>query len=437
MSEASEWRVTTLGECARWYSGGTPDTSNPAYWNGDIPWITASSLHNFYVQDSERKVTAAGLENGTRLMPEGSILFVVRGMSLKTEFRVGIAKRPVAFGQDCKAIIAKPGMDPLFLAYAILGKRGEILGLVDEASHGTGRLQTEALMRVEVRVPPLPEQRRIAHILGTLDDKIELNRRMNATLEAMARALFTSWFVNFDPVRARAEDRDPGLPADVAALFPASFVDSELGAIPAGWEVLTVGDLARTNARTLTPSDPLSTIAYIEISEVSKGNVANVQQYERGQEPSRARRRLRHGDTALSTVRPDRESYFLCLDPAENLLASTGFAVFTPDRAPWSFVHSMLTQPEVFTYLGRHADGGAYPAVRPNIIEQWQVAWPPEQAIVDAYHRTASPFYERAAANRQQSVTLAALRDTLLPKLLSGELRVPAAESEVKHVQPL
>ena len=90
---------------------------------------------------------------------------------------------------------------------------------------------------IEIRWPPLPEQRAIAHILGTLDDKIELNRRMNETLEAMARALFKSWFVDFDPVRAKAEGRDPGLPKPLADLFPARLVDSELGEIPEGWEV--------------------------------------------------------------------------------------------------------------------------------------------------------------------------------------------------------
>ena len=90
-----------------------------------------------------------------------------------------------------------------------------------------------------LRIPPLPEQRAIAHILGTLDDKIELNRRMNETLEAMARALFKSWFVDFDPVRAKAEGRDPGLPQPLADLFPDRFEDSELGEIPEGWEVKT------------------------------------------------------------------------------------------------------------------------------------------------------------------------------------------------------
>ena len=110
--------------------------------------------------------------------------------------------------------------------------------------NGSGIKQSE-LRKVLLTLPPIDEQRAIAHILGTLDDKIELNRRMNETLEAMARALFKSWFVDFDPVRAKAEGRDPGLPQPLADLFPDRFEDSELGEIPEGWEVRSLDEVAR------------------------------------------------------------------------------------------------------------------------------------------------------------------------------------------------
>ena len=174
-------------------------------------------------------------------MPRNTIIFVVRGMSLKSVFRVGIARRPVAFGQDCKPVIAHDEIEPLFLANVLRAKAPDVLGIVDEASHGTGRLQTDALKQLEVPLPCLAEQRAIARILGALDDKIELNRRMNATLEAMARALFKSWFVDFDPVHTKlalsgaegAEGRDTGLPAEIAGLFPDGFEESAVGEAPA------------------------------------------------------------------------------------------------------------------------------------------------------------------------------------------------------------
>ena len=114
--------------------------------------------------------------------------------------------------------------------------------MVDLAGHGRGRLNSEELRALDFPLPPLEEQRAIARVLGALDDKIELNRRMSETLEEMARALFRSWFVDFDPVRAKAEGRPSGLPPHLDALFPASFEASELGEIPAGWEVKALGD---------------------------------------------------------------------------------------------------------------------------------------------------------------------------------------------------
>jgi len=260
-------------------------------------------------------------------------------------------------------------------------------------------------------------------VLGALDDRIELNRRMNATLEAIARALFQSWFIDFDPVRAKLDGRRlPGLDATTAALFPSHFEHTEVGMLPAGWRHAAIGEICELNSWTLGKHDDLQTLEYVEISEVTRGDIASTVTYNRGEEPSRARRRLRHGDTVISTVRPDRGSYFLSLNPPKNRISSTGFAVLTPTKAPWSFVHAAMTQPDVSDHLGQMADGGAYPAVRPEIIHAWKVAVPNEPKILEAFHRTCARLFEQAEANRTQSRTLSTLRDALLPKLLSGEL---------------
>lgn len=318
-------------------------------------------------------------------------------------------------------VVPKTGADMRWLYYAIKYHK---LGEIDDGSPIPSTTRSAVYVR-DFDVPPLAEQKAIAAVLGALDDKIELNRRMNATLEAMARALFQSWFVDFDPVRAKLDGRKPvGLDAATAALFPEHFEHGEHEMLPVGWGYAAIEEVCAINAWTLGKNDDLEMLEYVEISEVSRGNIASIATYGRGKEPSRARRRLRHGDTVLSTVRPDRGSYFLALNPPENRVASTGFAVLTPIKVPWSFIHAAMTQPEVSDHLGQMADGGAYPAVRPEIIGAMKVVLPNEPKILEAFHRTCAPLFEEAEANRIQSRTLATLRDALLPKLLSGELSV-------------
>lgn len=174
------WRYVPLGEAGTWLSGGTPSTANPAYWGGDVPWISGASLKSFLITDSERRLTRLGARNGSRVVERGTTLFIVRGMSLKSEFRIGVAERQVAFGQDCKALIPAEGIDPHFLAHAIQARTNEILTMVEDTSHGTGRLDTERLQALEIGVPPLDEQRRIVAAHAAFERRISGLERVRA-----------------------------------------------------------------------------------------------------------------------------------------------------------------------------------------------------------------------------------------------------------------
>ncbi|MEI5135867.1 restriction endonuclease subunit S [Streptomyces libani] len=184
-----DWRRVTLADVGKWLSGGTPSTSNDAYWNGDIPWISAASLKVFRVAESDRRVTVLGAKNGSRLVGTGTVLFVVRGMSLKSEFRIGVTQRKVAFGQDCKALIPSEGIDPYFLAYAIQTMTPQILAMVEETSHGTGRLDTTRLQELEIGVPPLPEQRRIVAAHEAVERRIAALERVQVKSSVAEAAL--------------------------------------------------------------------------------------------------------------------------------------------------------------------------------------------------------------------------------------------------------
>lgn len=288
------------------------------------------------------------------------------------------------------------------------------------------------LARLEIPILPLDYQKAIAHILGTLDDKIELNRRMSETLEDIARALFKSWFVDFDPVWAKMEGRWkqgeslPGMPAHLWELFPDKFVDSELGEIPEGWEEALLSDLSTLNPESWSKSNIPDTLNYIDLTNTKWGRIDSVMEYSKVNAPSRARRVLQQGDTIVGTVRPGNGSYALITD--KGLTGSTGFAVLCPkEREYTEFVYLAATAKENIDRLAHIADGAAYPAVRPHVVASTRVTIPSDN-VLSCFSSITGTVLARVASNEAESNTLNQLRDTLLPKLISGELRVSDAE---------
>jgi len=201
------WKTYKLGDCVNFVSGGTPSKKNPEYWDGNIPWVSCKDMKKAYLYDSQDHITEKGAANGTRFVSPETIIIVVRGMILGQHFPVAIAKRKMAFNQDLKALQCAPNVDPKFLFHWLRGKSYEILGIVDEAAHGTKRLQTDRLQNFPLHLPPLPIQRKIAAILSAYDDLIENNTRRIEILEEMARSIYREWFVKF---------RFPGTVGDVA-----------------------------------------------------------------------------------------------------------------------------------------------------------------------------------------------------------------------------
>ena len=280
--------------------------------------------------------------------------------------------------------------------------------------------------KLPIVLPPLRERERITHILGTLDDKIDLNQQMNETLEAMARALFKSWFVDFDPIRAKAEQRDPGLPKPLADLFPDSFEDSGLRELPTSWEIGTLADFSSLNPEAWSTNTRPDVIHYVDLSNTKWGRIESVTAYQKQDAPSRAQRILRVQDTIVGTVRPGNGSYAYIAD--DGLTGSTGFAVLRPLRTEYAeFVYFAATSPESIETLSHLADGAAYPAVRPDVVAATQVV-KPSRDVVELYSSITAPLLSRMTANERESRTLAVLRNSLLPKLVTGELRVRDVE---------
>jgi len=217
-----------------------------------------------------------------------------------------------------------------------------------------------------------------------------------------------------------------------AALFPDSFEESELGLVPRGWRVGTLADLSVLNPESWTAKNHPDTVAYIDLANAKDNEIAAVTDFAFDDAPSRARRVLRTGDTIVGTVRPGNRSFAFIHEPASNLTASTGFAVLRPSVvANTEFVYLAVTQDNSIEHLAHVADGGAYPAVRPDVVSGLQCIVA-DKLVLDTFHDVAASLLAKVAKNQSQAQTLATLRDTLLPRMISGQLRLPESVSDLE-----
>lgn len=409
-------RVITLEEAAKFLSGGTPSKSEPEYWTGNIPWVSAKDMKTLLISDTEDHITSEGAAVGSKIAPVGSILILVRGMTLLFDVPICYANRELTFNQDVKALVPRDGVDPRYLMYALLAAKPQLLDHVDQAGHGTGRLATDLLKSLEIRLPDIREQRRIAHILGTLDDRIELNRRMNATLEAVARALFQSWFVDFDPVRAKVEGRQPaGMDAETAALFPDEFEESELGEIPKGWSVGKIGDEFNV---TMGQSPPGS--SYNEEQQgvpFYQGKVDFGFRFPTERIYCTEPKRFAEKNDTLLTVRAPVGELNLAMD---SCCIGRGLAAIRHKSGSQGYTYYFLKElREVFENF--NGEGTVFGAITKDALFDLPCVVASE-TVIGVFERNVQSLDKQIEVNEQQSVTLAALRDALLPRLLSGEL---------------
>ena len=295
---------------------------------------------------------------------------------------------------------------------------------------------------LKIPVPPLSEQRAIAHILGTLDDKIELNRRMNATLEAMARALFKSWFVDFDPVRAKMASRDPGLPQSLADLFPDHLVDSELGQVPEGWEVQTLADHFDASKGLSYKGSGLgsSGMPLHNLNSVYEGGGYKYEGLKYYDGEYGERHHVRVGDVIVANTEQGHDRLLIgyaAIVPAfygERGIASHHIyrlrrKADSPITA--AFLCHLLNSFRMHQIVSGYANGTTVNMLPIDAVQKPMIVCPP-QPLVMAFDSLASMVGNRRDDLVSESHTLAALRDTLLPKLISGILPVKDVERIVE-----
>lgn len=404
----------------------------PAVEEG-YPYIAIPQLRDGHIRlEGARRISSANFIEWTKkLRPMVDDVIVVRRCS-SGDSAVVPSGLECAIGQNLVVLRADGSrIYPPFLRWLVRGPEWwEQVSKYINVGAVFDSLKCREIPSFALTIPPLVEQREIARVLAALDDRIELLRETNDTLEAIAKALFKSWFVDFDPVHAKQQGLEPlGIDESTAALFPTEFEDSPLGLIPSGWMAGTLENLSSLNPESWTAKKHPQHVAYLDLANTKNNEITEIVEYSFDAAPSRARRVLRDRDTIIGTVRPGNRSFAFIQNAAANLTGSTGFAVLRPAHVSYAeFLYLAATQNSSIDHLAHVADGGAYPAVRPEVVLGLPCVIP-NTPVMEAFHGVVAPLLIKAASNQITASALADLRDTLLPRLISGQLRLPKADS--------
>ncbi|EMK5831181.1 restriction endonuclease subunit S [Citrobacter sedlakii] len=449
--------------CKKIVSGGTPKSTNPDFYNnGTIPWVKTKEVNNNRIYVSENYITELGLKSSSaKIIPANSVIIAMYGNG-DTAGRVAINKIPVSTNQACcNLIIDNSKADYRYVFYFL---RTQYQRLVDLKNGGAQQnLNAKTIKEYPFPCAPLQFQNVVADILEGLDEKIILNQCINQTLEQMAQALFKSWFVDFEPVKAKmavleagGSQEDATLAAmmtisgkDVdalavferehpeqyaelkatAELFPSAMQDSEMGAIPEGWALGTLSDIAifangKVDVSSLTPATYVSTENMLEnragISSASSlPSVNSVPNF-------------RRGHVLISNIRP----YFkkIWLARFEGGRSADVLAFEARDSVTVEYIYNLLYQESFFDFMMLTSKGVKMPRGDKKAIMGWQCICP-EKKISHAFSKAVGNYYSFIESKHAQNKTLTQLRDTLLPKLLSGEITLPEAEQAVSEAE--
>ena len=423
----SEWREAKLCDIGEIVGGGTPSTKEESYYGGDIPWITPKDLstHNErYIYRGERSITEEGLKNSSaKLMPKGTVLFSSRAPI----GYVAIAGKELCTNQGFKSLIPKNGVaDSEFIYYLFKHKKSDI----EAIASGTTFLEVSgsAMKNISILLPPLPEQKAIAATLSALDDMIELNNQINKTLEEMAQAIFKSWFVDFEPFR------------------DGEFEESELGLIPKGWRVGAIDELIKETISgdwgKETPqgnyTEKVICIRGADIPDIAqgrRGNPATRYILKRNLEKKRLSENeiiieISGGSPTQSTGRTVLITKELIKSFHEPIICTNFCRAIRLKEATYSsFVYSLLqylyNEKVFFTY--ENGTTGIKNLDITTLFGQYKTVIPSEEVFAE-YHSMYSEFLRYIYESGFECKKLSEIRDTLLPKLISGEIRVPVDE---------
>lgn len=432
MSSNSGWKRMTLRDAGIALidcDHRTPENRGIGYPYIAIPQLKDGHIH---LDGSERRISQDDFVEWTKkLKPQANDVIVVRRCSsgdsavVPPNFECAIGQNLVVLRADGSKVY------PPFLRWLVRSddwweqvRKYINVGAVFDS------LKCREIPGFELPIPPITAQREIATVLSALDDRITLLRETNATLEAIAQALFKSWFVDFDPVRAKQAGRAPeGMDEATAALFPDSFEESELGLVPKGWRAGALGDVAQTARQQIQAADLNADLHYVGLEHIPRKSLS-LSDWGNAEGLESAKAAFSEKDILFGKLRP----YFhkVVIAPFGGV-CSTDILVCQPRTADYFSVVAMhLFSDTLIEYADRLSNGAKMPRVNWKDLAAYPICIPTAE-VAAKLNDTVQPLIARMKANTHQAQTLATLRDTLLPRLISGALRLPEAEMMVEE----
>lgn len=405
----SEWKTYRLGDiCKNVCSGGTPKSTEPSYYGGNIPWLNTKEVNFCRIDKTEKTITDSGFQNSsTKWIEKNSVIVAMYGA---TAAKVAVNMIPLTTNQACCNLTIDPNLaDFRFVYFYLCYKYTSLAALANGGAQQN--LNAQRIKDFDITLPPLEEQKRIADILWSLDDKIELNRRINANLEAQAQALFRSWFVDFEPFR------------------DGPFVDSELGKIPQGWKICRLKDATKEIIRGFTSK-------YVEKSDlinlnqkVNKGQYLD-RQYYKFLNPEIAiptNKFAQQNDILLNSLGQGtlgRVHYYGELTP--NIVIDQHITIIRANNTTFqpSFIYLFLSSNEVqYSIEGMVTGSTGMQMLNISQVREMNILQP-DVNTMNKFHNIVQPFFVEIRKNNAETEIIAKIRDTLLPKLMAGEIKI-------------
>lgn len=413
---ASEWKHVKFSELCDIWRGGSPRPIHDFIRESGIPWVKiadATSSRTRFIEKTKEFIKPEGMSKSREVFPGDLILSnsATPGLPMFMSIRACI--------HDGWLLLRNfKNVDKLFCYYLLVHERENIVRF------GSGsvftNLKTDILKNHEVNIPPLPEQRAIVHILGSLDDKIELNRRMNETLEAMARAIFKRWFIDFEFPNENGEPyKSSG----------GEMIDSPLGPIPKGWEVSYIGDLLQIKRKSVSPEEVPTEFPYIGLEHMPKGSICLDIWGQVGTVKSE-KMRFNKGDILFGKLRP----YFhkVGIAPVDGVCSTDILVLNVEDSNYWSLAVESVARKEFIDYASAVSTGTRMPRANWEDLKRFKVSIPcgSHSLVLERFDNIFRNYVSAFFEGIYESKVLSMMRDSLLPKLMSGEIRVHVSEKE-------